>query len=135
MSTSQNNYKGWYLDDYEFEYINSESTCNTLVITTLENSKIISLYTDKRSHLHAIVKEQPYLQYRPINITVKVQDCPDVHKKYFTEVNNDFNPDDILLVVPHNDRPSVYIYKDMECEYWKKDQSILSVKNYLSNFL
>lgn len=128
--------KGWYLDDYEFQYINSDVNCNTMVITPLENSKIISLYVDKRSHLHAIVKEQPYLQYRPINITIKVQDCPDTHRKYYTKLNGDFSSDKILLTVQHEDRPSVFIYKDMDCQYWQKQQSLENAKIFFdSNFL
>ena len=34
------------------------------------------MYVDNNDKLHAIVKEEPYKQYNPINITVRVQKCP-----------------------------------------------------------
>lgn len=132
MSTSTNNidYRGWYLDDYTFEFATPDNHCNTLIISPLENAKIISFYMDNRGRLHAIVKEQPYLQYRPINITVKLQKCPDEHGIYFTKINNDFDPENILLTISDNGMPQRYVYKDMSCEYWKKESNIQKIKDY-----
>ena len=65
----KNHNEGFCLDDYEFEWY-AVSGRNTLVITPLKGAQIISMYVDNNDKLHAIVKEEPYKQYNPINITV-----------------------------------------------------------------
>lgn len=92
----KNHNEGFYLDDYEFEWY-PVSGRNTLVITPLKGAQIISMYVDSNDKLHAIVKEEPYKQYNPINITVRVQKCPIPGKGYSTELNPDFSKDKIIL--------------------------------------
>lgn len=114
--------EGHYLDDYEFEFVDNNDECKTLVINPLKNAKIVSFYLDYHNHLHAIVKEQPYIQYNPTTITVKIQYCPICNVQYQTKLNPDFNENNIILT-GKNDAgyPQFFIYKDMECDYWKKN--------------
>lgn len=125
------NNAGYYLDDYQFSYVGNEPATKTLIISVLENAKIVSFYTDKNGQLHAIVKEQPYLKYRPINITVKVQDLSHTQDRYYTKLNEDFVQDDILYEVKKDWCPVAYIYKDMSCKYWQDQKNIEEIKKLI----
>lgn len=129
-SPRKNPNEGYYLDDYEFEYMDKDPQCDTLIINPLKGAEIVNLYLDYQNHLHAIVKEQPYLQYNPITITVKIQHAPVCKMEYTTKLNPDFDIDNIL-VIGKNDAgyPQFYIYKDMQCDYWINEYNLTHTKN------
>ena len=126
--------EGYYLDDYEFEFVDKDDSCKTLIINPLKGAKIVNLYLDYHNHLHAVVKEQPYLQYNPTTITVKIQHAPICKMSYSTKLNTDFDIDNILLV-GKNDAgyPEFYIYKDMQCQYWVDEYNLNHTKNLLGS--
>jgi len=128
---TKNPNEGYYLDDYEFEFVDKDdNACKTLIINPLKGAKIVSLYLDYHNHLHAVVKEQPYLQYNPTTITVKIQRAPVCKMEYSTKLNSDFDIDNIL-VCGKNDAgyPEFYIYKDMKCQYWVDEYNLTNAKN------
>lgn len=127
--------EGYYLDDYEFEFIDkNDNNCKTLNISPLKGAQIVSFYLDYHNHLHAVVKEQPYLQYNPINITVKLQHAPVCGMTYSTKLNSDFNIDNIILCGKNEaGYPEFYIYKDMTCEYWVNEYNLTKAKNILGS--
>lgn len=127
--------EGYYLDDYEFEFIDkNDNHCKTLFISPLKGAQIVSFYLDYCNHLHAVVKEQPYLQYNPINITVKLQHAPICGRTYETKLNSDFNIDNIILCGKNKaGYPEFYIYKDMNCEYWVNEYNLTKAKNILGS--
>lgn len=126
--------EGYYLDDYEFEFIDKDEHCNTLVINPLKGAQIVSFYIDCHNHLHAVVKEQPYLQYNPIPITVKMQHAPVCNMNYQIKVNPDFYIDNVVICGKNGaGYPEFYIYKDMNCKYWQDENSMKRAKNILGS--
>lgn len=129
----KNHNEGFYLDDYEFEWY-AVSGRNTLVITPLKGAQIISMYVDANDKLHAIVKEQPYKEYNPINITVRVQKCPIPGKEYSTGLNPDFSKDKIIFTIFNKcGYPEYYVYMDIRNEYWMNEYNLKKASNLLGS--
>lgn len=130
----KNHNEGFYLVDYEFEWF-PVSRNNTMIITPLKGAQITSMYVNEDNKLHAIVKEERYKEFNPINITVKIQKCPAKdHYTEYTELNSDFDKDKIILTIYDKcGYPQYYVYKDMTNEYWIHEYNLNKTNNLLGS--